>query len=95
MKNIFKQLEINPVLPFSIEYIPPSAANENATSWYDSTPLPSQTTPPLAPNATFPFQNIVICYALSNEAASIQNEIVPKGSCAACRLYRPYLLLRQ
>ncbi|KAJ7330809.1 hypothetical protein DFH08DRAFT_814896 [Mycena albidolilacea] len=39
-EECFRQLNENPVLPFSIEHILPSAANETSTARFDSIPLP-------------------------------------------------------
>jgi hypothetical protein len=64
-----RQLEENPVLPFSIEHIQPSAANEASTARYDPTPVPSDNSTDQAHG--IPCQNVVITdvdgHASSNE----------------------------
>ncbi|KAJ7251180.1 hypothetical protein B0H12DRAFT_1202807 [Mycena haematopus] len=66
-----RQLEENPVLPFSIEHIHPNAANETATSRYDASPSPGKSVQPSDSASTVPFQNVIIadvdCHASSNE----------------------------
>ncbi|KAJ7475562.1 hypothetical protein B0H11DRAFT_1643933, partial [Mycena galericulata] len=69
-EECLRQLEENPVLPFSIEHIQPNAANEASTARYDSTPAPSGDD---SANRSddIPFQNVVITdvegHASSNE----------------------------
>ncbi|KAJ7127327.1 hypothetical protein C8R43DRAFT_832925, partial [Mycena crocata] len=83
-EECLQQLEANPVLPFSIEHIHPNAANEAATSRYDSTPLPDKSTPQTSATTTIPFQNIIItdvdCHASSNELrAAAMRHVKKKG----------------
>jgi hypothetical protein len=49
-EECLRELEQNPVLPFSAEHILPSAANEAPTARYDSTPAPPGDSP--KPNLT-------------------------------------------
>jgi hypothetical protein len=57
-EKCLRQLEGIPALPFSIEHIQPSAANEAPTSRYDPTPAPSGDSTNQADE--IPFQNVVI-----------------------------------
>ncbi|KAJ7776558.1 hypothetical protein DFH07DRAFT_695204, partial [Mycena maculata] len=79
------QLEANPVLPFNIEHIHPTAANEAATARYDTSPLPD-VSPTLTQSKSsgIPFQNVVIsdvnCHASSNELrAAALRHVKKKG----------------
>ncbi|KAJ6485264.1 hypothetical protein DFH09DRAFT_837749, partial [Mycena vulgaris] len=83
-ESCLQQLESNPVLPFSIEHIHPNAANEAATSRYDSTPRPETRTQQTDSGGTIPFQNVVIadvdCHASSNELrAAALRHVKKKG----------------
>ncbi|KAJ7090159.1 hypothetical protein C8R44DRAFT_545206, partial [Mycena epipterygia] len=70
-EECLQHLETNPVLPFKIEHIQPSPANEAATARYDTTPGPE--TPPISAQSEsqpIPFQNVIAdvnCHASSNE----------------------------
>ncbi|KAJ6448801.1 hypothetical protein C8R45DRAFT_761930, partial [Mycena sanguinolenta] len=75
------QLEENPVLPFNIEHIQNSTADEAATARYDSTPAPG---PSITTNDSIPFPNLVIadieCHASSNELrAAALRHVKKKG----------------
>ncbi|KAJ6503609.1 hypothetical protein C8R45DRAFT_817889 [Mycena sanguinolenta] len=63
-----EHLEQNPVLPFNVEHVESTSANETATSRYDPLHAPDPST---KPNDSIPFENIVItdidCHASSNE----------------------------
>jgi hypothetical protein len=77
-----KNLEENPVLPFNIEHVRSSMANEAVTSRYDSPPSHD---PRSKPDDFIPFQNVVItdvdCHASSNElrAAALRHVQKKKG----------------
>jgi hypothetical protein len=70
-EECLRQLELNPVLPFSIEHIRPGAANEASTARYDATPSPEKASEPNSSSATIPFQNVIItdvdCHTSSKE----------------------------
>ncbi|KAJ7732240.1 hypothetical protein DFH07DRAFT_682269, partial [Mycena maculata] len=79
-EDCLQQLEENPILPFNIEHVKSSTANEAATSRYDSSPVP----PSSKPDDSIPFQNIVIadvdCHASSNELrAAALRHVQKKG----------------
>jgi hypothetical protein len=81
-EECLQQLEETPVLPFNIEHVRSSAANETATSRYDSTPVPDHSSQ--QPDESIPFQNIVItdieCHASSNELrAAALRHVQKKG----------------
>ncbi|KAJ7739225.1 hypothetical protein DFH07DRAFT_681047, partial [Mycena maculata] len=84
-EECLQHLEVNPVLPFTIEHIHPSAAHEAATSRYDTTPAPKRSaTPSEFGKHTIPFQNVVIadvdCHASSNELrAAALRHVKKKG----------------
>ncbi|KAJ7127742.1 hypothetical protein C8R44DRAFT_529044, partial [Mycena epipterygia] len=67
-EDCLQHLEKNSVLPFNVEHIRANAANDTATSRYDSNQAPDPST---RPDAFIPFQNIMIadvdCHASSNE----------------------------
>ncbi|KAJ7765893.1 hypothetical protein DFH07DRAFT_692386, partial [Mycena maculata] len=67
-EECLQQLEQNPVLPFNVEHIQSTSANEAATSRYDPIHVPDPST---KPDDSVPFQSIVItnvdCHASSNE----------------------------
>ncbi|KAJ7218156.1 hypothetical protein GGX14DRAFT_533656 [Mycena pura] len=56
-EECLSHLEQNPVLPFSIEHILPSAANEASTARYDSTPGPTSDSDPRSDEIAF--QNVL------------------------------------
>ncbi|KAJ7200369.1 hypothetical protein GGX14DRAFT_310037, partial [Mycena pura] len=79
-EQCLQELERNPILPFSIEHIQPNAANEAATSRYDSS---LTTDEDQRANDPIPFQNVVIAdvegHASSNELRAAAFRHIKKG----------------
>jgi hypothetical protein len=77
-EECLRRLEEDPVLPFNIEHIQPSSANDAATARYDPTPVPDPST---KPDESIPFESIVItdidCHASSNNLSSGQLLLLP------------------